>query len=151
MPEIWFYHLMSQSLDRALPTLLERSMERGWRAVVQTGDEERAQALDELLWTFSDESFLAHGRAPDADADSHPIWLTCGRENPNSAEIRFYVGGADVREAVGENYQRVILMFDGNDDEQVTTAREQWRWLKQQGATLAYWRQGDDGRWEKMD
>ena len=151
MVEIWFYHLLSQSLERALPNLLERALSRGWRAVVQAADEERVKALDDLLWTFSDESFLAHGRASDGDGALQPVWLTSGKENPNGAQIRFYVGGADIREALGQDYSRAVLIFDGNDDEAVAAAREHWRWLKQQSAPLAYWRQGEDGRWEKMD
>lgn len=149
MAEVWFYHLQRQSLERALPGLLERSLQRGWRAVVQAISEERIQALDELLWTYSDESFLAHGRKRDGDPQLQPVWLTSGPENPNGAAIRFLVEGADPREAARSEYERVIVIFDGADDQQVLTAREQWRQLKEQGAALAYWRQGEDGRWEK--
>ena len=67
MADIWFYHLMRQPLERVLPPLLEKSLERGWRAVVQTASEERLRALDDHLWTYSDESFLAHGTAGDGD------------------------------------------------------------------------------------
>ena len=74
--EIWFYHLTRQPLDRALPTLLERSLERGWRAGVQATSEERVAALDEWLWTYSEESFLAHGVTRDGDFENQPIFLT---------------------------------------------------------------------------
>jgi DNA polymerase III subunit chi len=152
MPEIWFYHLMGQSMERALPILLERTLARGWRAVVEAADEERLQALDELLWTYSDETFLAHGRASDGDPDLQPIWLTCGPDNPNSAQVRFFVGGAPTRVDADQGYERIILMFDGADDEQVAAAREQWRALRNSGeGKLSYWRQAEDGRWTKMD
>ena len=61
MTEILFYHLHRQPLERVLPTLLERSLERGWRVVVQASSEERVEALDAHLWTFRDDSFLPHG------------------------------------------------------------------------------------------
>lgn len=35
MTEILFYHLQQQPLEKVLPTLLEKSLERGWRVVVQ--------------------------------------------------------------------------------------------------------------------
>lgn len=149
MPEIWFYHLQRQSLERALPKLLERSLERGWRAVVQAVTAERLQALDDLLWTYSDESFMAHGLARDGDADLQSVWLTDGPENPNAAAIRFFVEGAVPGLAASAEYERMIVIFDDADEEQVVAAREQWRKLKEQGAALAYWRQGEDGRWEK--
>ena len=151
MPEIWFYHLVSQSLESALPILLERTLARGWRAVVEAPDEERIAALDSLLWTYSDESFLAHGGGGDADGEMQPIWLTCGPDNPNGAQVRFFVGGAALRAGGEGAYERLVLMFDGNDEEQVVAARDQWRRLKDSGATLSYWRQDDDGRWTKMN
>ncbi|MFL4968611.1 MAG: DNA polymerase III subunit chi, partial [Xanthobacteraceae bacterium] len=39
MTEILFYHLQGQPLDRVLPNLLERSLERGWRIVVQAASD----------------------------------------------------------------------------------------------------------------
>ena len=61
MTEVLFYHLQNMPLERVLPPLLEKSLERGWRVVVQTASEERADALDSHLWTYRDDSFLPHG------------------------------------------------------------------------------------------
>jgi len=49
MTEVLFYHLQGQPLERVLPTLLERSLERGWRVVVQSSSEERVEALEKRL------------------------------------------------------------------------------------------------------
>ena len=49
--EIFFYQLMSKPLEKALPQLLERSVERGWNVVLQTRTQEKCVALNELLWT----------------------------------------------------------------------------------------------------
>ena len=68
MTEILFYHLERQALDAVLPALLERTLERGWRAVVQSGSAERVTALDQLLWTYRADSFLAHGSPRDPHA-----------------------------------------------------------------------------------
>ena len=78
-----------------MPGLLERSLERGWRAVVQTGTEERRDALDAHLWTFRDDSFLAHATDREARLEEQPVVLTTGAGNPNGAEIRFLVDGAE--------------------------------------------------------
>jgi DNA polymerase III subunit chi len=149
--EIWFYHLLGQRLDRALPALLERALAQGWRAVVQASSEERLEALDEVLWTYADASFLAHGRARDGDADMQPVYLTCGDENPNAARLRLFVDGADLAGsfAAAAAYERAILLFDGNDSDQLAAARSQWKALKARGFTLAYWQQNEAGGWEK--
>src|SRR5262245_29730254 len=76
MTEFLFYHLQAQPVERVLPALLEKSMERGWRVVVQTSSEERIDALDAQLWTFREDSFLPHGTFRDPTAADQPVLLT---------------------------------------------------------------------------
>jgi len=153
MPEIWFYHLQHQPLERALPSLLEKALERGWRVVVQAAADERLDALDDMLWTYAEASFLAHGRARDGDAELQPIYLTTGVENPNGARLRLFIEAADVVALLsaepGKTYERLILLFDGGDEDQLASARAQWKLLKEQGYILAYWQQSERGAWEK--
>ena len=150
--EIWFYHLTRQRLDQTLPGLLERSAQRGWKAVVQARSPERLRSLDDLLWTWSEESFLTHGTAAEGHAELQQVFLTTGAENPNGALVRFFVESADIVETIGagEGYERLILMFDGNDEEELQAARGQWKALKAQGRALSYWKQSESGGWEKM-
>ena len=94
MTEVLFYHLTESTLEDALPGLLERSVERGWRAIVQTGTEDRRDALDGHLWTYRDDSFLAHATDREPHPAEQPILLTTGEGNPNGSKIRFLVDGA---------------------------------------------------------
>ena len=75
MTEVLFYHLQDMSLENVLPPLLEKSLERGWRVVVQSTSEERAEALDAHLWTYSDDLFLPHATWRAGDAGDQPIVL----------------------------------------------------------------------------
>ena len=145
--EILFYQLERQPLDQVLPGLLERTLERGWRAVVQAGSPERLEALDGLLWTYREESFLAHGTAPDGFADQQPIFLTTSEEAPNGAAVRFLVDGADCTGLSA--YERVVYLFDGRDEDARAKAREQWKAAKAAGHAVTYWQQNERGRWEK--
>jgi DNA polymerase-3 subunit chi len=43
MTEVLFYHLQRRPLESALPQLLEKSLERGWRVIVQAATEERIE------------------------------------------------------------------------------------------------------------
>jgi DNA polymerase III subunit chi len=150
--EIWFYHLQSQSLERVLPTLIEKSLEKGWRVALQARSEERLEALDSWLWTFSDESFLAHGRAGDGEPNLQPVYLTTGIENPNGAALRLLVEGAKIGPALinesVENYVRVVALFDGNNAEELSHARAQWKEVRELGFAPTYWQQSANGRWE---
>lgn len=147
MTEVLFYHLTVSTLDDALPGLLERSVSRGWRAVVQTASEERRNAVDTLLWTYRDDSFLAHGLDTEPNSAEQPIVLTTGQGNPNNSQIRFLVDGAPPPDL--SVYERGVLMFDGHDEAQLSDARSHWRYLKEQGHAVTYWQQTDDRRWER--
>jgi DNA polymerase-3 subunit chi len=148
MTEILFYHLHRQPLERVLPTLLEKSLERGWRVVVQAASEERVEALDAHLWTFRDESFLPHGTARDDEAREQPIVLTVDDDNPNGATVRFLLDGAGVP-ADAAAYQRIVLLFDGEDPDALAAARTRWSEAKAGGFDVTYWQPDQDGRWQR--
>ncbi len=69
MSEIGFYHLRTLPLERALPSILERALAAGHRIVVMAGSPERVEHLNDLLWTYSEASFLPHGSARDGNAE----------------------------------------------------------------------------------
>ena len=151
MAEVWFYHLERRALEQVLPGMVEKSLERGWNAVIEAPGEERVAALDTLLWTWSDESFVPHGTARDGEPERQPVYLTAGTENPNRAKVRFCVDGADPSAALAADasYDRVAVLFDGNDDEAVALARRQWSALKGTTHDRAYWQADGNGRWAK--
>lgn len=146
-PEIWFYHLERSSLDQVLPTLLEKTIERGWRAMIKSSHSHRLDEVDETLWTFRDDSFLPHGRADQPHAERQPVLLSETGENLNGAQALFIVDDAELGGT--EGFERCFIIFDGRDEPVLQHARGRWKALKGQGANLAYWRQTDEGRWEK--
>jgi len=148
MTEILFYHLQHQPLERVLPTLLEKSLERGWRVVVQTASEERAEALDAHLWTFRDDSFLPHGTWREGEAREQPILLTLHDDNPNGARVRFLIDGAPLPADVAA-YDRIVLIFNGEDPDAVDAARARWSEAKQNGFAVTYWQPDERGRWQR--
>jgi DNA polymerase-3 subunit chi len=148
MTEILFYHLQHQPLEKVLPALLEKSLERGWRVVVQAASEERVEALDAHLWTFRDDSFLPHGTWREPEAREQPILLTLDDGNPNGAAVRFLLDGAPVPPDAG-SYERIVLLFDGEDPDAVAIARERWSEAKRNGFDVTYWQPDEHGRWQR--
>lgn len=149
MTEMLFYHLKGQTPEQVLPSLLQRSLERGWRAVVQASTEERVEALDAYLWTWRDDSFLPHGTWREAEASQQPIVLTINEDNPNGAIVRFLVeGAAPPRDA--SQYRRVVLLFDGEDPDAVEAARARWSEAKSAGFEVTYWQADDSGAWRRQ-
>src|SRR6202522_3186608 len=114
MTEVLFYHLQNMSLESVLPPLLEKSLERGWRVVVQSTSQERTDALDAHLWTYRDDSFLPHATWRAGDAQDKPILLAVEGGTPNRAKARFLIGSARLPAESG-GYERVVLVFNGDD------------------------------------
>jgi DNA polymerase III subunit chi len=149
MTEILFYHLKGQTPEQVLPALLQKSLERGWRVVVQASSEERVEALDAHLWTWRDDAFLPHGTWRDAETAEQPIVLTINEENPNGATVRFLVDGASLSgDAVG--YERIVLLFDGDDPDALEAARARWSAAKAAGTEATYWQSDENGRWRRQ-
>jgi DNA polymerase III subunit chi len=148
MTEFLFYHLQAQPVERVLPGLLEKSLDRGWRVAVHTSSEERVDALDAHLWTFREDSFLPHGTFREPTAGDQPVLLTVEDHNPNGATVRFLIDRAPMPADV-EQYHRVVLLFDGNDDEAVAEARDHWQSAKGRGFAVTYWQADESGRWQR--
>lgn len=146
MAEIRFYHLERRRLDDVLPRMAALAVERGWRAIIRAGSEERVEQLTGLLWTYDDESFLPHGSKADGAGELQPLWLTAGDDNPNGADTVFFVDGA--RPAAVDGLRLAIVIFDGNDEAAVAAAREDWKSLRAAGHAMSYWQQDESGKWQ---
>lgn len=146
MAEALFYHLTAQRLEKALPGLVEKTLERGQRAVIRAGNPERIEALDLLLWTYRDDSFLPHGTSGTASPQRQPVFLTATDDMPNTPDVLFLVDMADTADFGG--VARTVVMFDESDDAAKDFARGQWLRAKDQ-VSATYWKQDPDGRWIK--
>jgi len=145
--EVWFYHLEQATLDRVLPELLEKTLARGWRALVRATSQERLDHLDGWLWSFRDDSFLPHGLASEGDAERQPILLTASDGNPNAAQALFILDGAECGPL--DAFERCVILFDGRDPAAVEEARRRWKAFKEQNTPISYWQQNERGGWEK--
>ena len=150
MTEVLFYHLQNMSVENVLPPLLEKSLERGWRVVVQAASQERADALDAHLWTYRDDSFLPHATWRNGDAQDQPIILAVEDGNPNGANIRFLIDNAAMPQD-SASYERMVLLFNGDDPDALGAARAAWTDCKSRGFDVTYWQADEMGRWRRRD
>jgi DNA polymerase-3 subunit chi len=146
--EVRFHHLERLRVDQALPRLLERALEEGRRVLVRASSDEMVAALNERLWTYDDTSFLPHGAAGDGDPMTQPVFLTSELTNPNAATMLVRLAGVEA-DAADEAFDLVVLMFEGRDEAALAHARGEWRRLKDEGRAISYWRESDEGGWER--
>jgi DNA polymerase-3 subunit chi len=147
MAEIFFYHLGEEPLERILPGLIKRGLERRLRMAIETTTPERLPKLSELLWAFEDVAFLPHGFGDDAP-EHQPLWLCADSQNPNGATYRFFVDGAMPQSL--EGLDRALILFDSNSEEALTSARAEWKKRKAEGHAISYWKQDDNGKWKNQ-
>ncbi len=148
MAEVGFYHLTKSALEPALGQLLTKVLKSGKRAVVMASSAERVEALTKGLWTYRTDSFLPHGSSKDGHAEEQPVYLTEKPDVPNGASVLILVDNASV-DPVPVGIERVLIMFDGQDQASLTHARASWKAYQEKGEKLVYWQQNDRGGWIK--
>jgi DNA polymerase III subunit chi len=148
--ECWFYHLERASVEAALPTLVEKCLQRGWPVRVASPVPERLEALDGLLWSWRDDSWLPHGLAAGGPDDARQPVLLGPEEtgNVNGARALFRLDGAGAGDLSG--IERTFVLFDGRSEEAVARAREDFRAARSEGHDMAYWKQDGDGPWTRQ-
>lgn len=145
--ELWFYHLERSALEAALAPLLERSLQRGWRALVVSPLAQRLTDLDLALWTYRDDSFLPHGRSDQPNPARQPVLLSEVVEPLNQAQVLFALDGANP--GPPGPFARSCILFDGRDPAALAAARGQWKAAKALGYVPVYWQEAASGKWEK--
>ena len=152
MTETLFYHLERRSLEEVLPGRVEKSRQRGWKALIRADTADRADTLDTLLWTYDDQSFLPHAQLGDGEAARQPVLITVEEGNPNAAEIVFFVGGARPSDWAGLSaLSRIVMLFDGRDEVALASARAAWKEAKGAGHDVTYWKENLSGKFEKQN
>lgn len=149
MTDVRFYHLTRTTLETALPQMLEKTLDRGQKAVVMAGSEDRVEALNNHLWVYRERSFLPHGSARDGWPERQPVWLTTKDERPNEAEVLFLTDGATSQDL--GRYQLCAVLFDGKNPDAVSRARESWVGYRDAGHNVTYWQQDERGRWNQKN
>ncbi len=138
-----------QSLDQALPELLEKTLARGWKALMRATERDRVDHLDGWLWSYRRRRLPAARtrRRADGREPRQPVLITLSMENPNGADALFLIDGAEGGEIGG--FKRCLVLFDGRDEAAVAGARRNWSGFKASGAAVSYRRQGESGGWRK--
>ena len=146
MTDVWFYHLEKQPLEHVLPRIVAKAIERGLPLVIETPSQDHITKISDMLWAAEDVAFLPHGFEGDGQDEMQPVWLTSGSENPNDSKMRIYTHGAIPSDI--SMLSRAMLMFDGNDQQALDSARAEWKRHKADGHSVSYWRQDESGKWQ---
>lgn len=148
MPEWWFYHLSRSPLETAIPPLLIKCLERGWRVLAISPSAARRGALDAALWVYDEASFVPHGQAEadGLDPARQPVLISPSADNLNGADIALLMDGAEL--APNAAFTRCMVMFDGDDVAVRDKARQQYKAASDNGCVARYFQQAARG-WQE--
>lgn len=131
------FYLLGNSGDRRETfacRLVDKAYRLGHRVYVLAPDAASAQDLDELLWTFSQGSFVPHAIEPAAnDNDNPPVLIGHAEPPPSFHDV--LVSLADEVPSWFSRFERVAELVDG-DESGKTRARERFRFYRERGYPL---------------
>lgn len=148
MTTIQFYHLLSTPLTHALPKLMEKALQAGYRAVIVAGSDTQLAALDDALWTADAASFIPHGSDQDGAPEEQPIYLTLRHEAIDGTGVLVITDGSSCSQP--GQYEKILDMFDGHDEAAVEAARTRWKAYREADYPLHYIQQQPGGGWKCM-
>ena len=110
--------------------LAEKAHDQGLRVAVRTSSPTETAELDELMWTFSDRSFVPHEVAGSGAPGGAPVLLTTDVDPQGPADV--LVNLADDVPPWYARYARVAELVGGGDASR-QAGRERFRFYREQG------------------
>ena len=149
MGQIDFYQIGQAGLEPVLLMLLKKTLTAKKKALILCPIP-AANAIDDSLWSYDAESWIAHGLNDADGAEYCNVWISTNMAtNPIKAEFLFMVHGSVP--ASWDGIVRSFYLFDGRSDAQLQQARDQWKeWQGLANSKLGYFSQNAHGGWNKM-
>jgi len=136
MTQVDFYILKDNS-ERAQNLLTcrlsEKAYKQGRQVFINTDTSEQLKQLDDMLWTFTTNSFLPHGRYEEDSDSTHPVLLGHAVEPEGPSDVLVNLS-SDVP-VFFSRFNRVAELV-GGDEAQRQAARERYRFYQDRGYTL---------------
>ena len=147
MTQIIFYSSAPLRVENTLFTLIEKSLEKGFKSLLLFLDKENCSAIDEKLWTYKQNSFLPHLSECEEISNEIdiPIYLTTKNENPYEAELLFSIDGS-IPDNIN-NLERLIIIIDANDKILLEKYKKYYLDINKKFEDIVFYKSDDDGKW----
>ncbi|MFN5233980.1 MAG: DNA polymerase III subunit chi [Burkholderiaceae bacterium] len=135
MTRIDFHSKIPDKLQYAC-RLIRKAQVANTKLVVFAADQNQLAEIDALLWTFSEQDFLAHVQAGDELAAQTSIILTddCERPLPHHHAL------INLSRRTPDYFARFERMFElvSNDEQDLIAGRERYKYYQQRGYPLTH-------------
>ena len=131
-PQIDFYVLQEQSPGSRFKLacrIVEKAYRLGHRVYLRTSNSDDTNVLDDLLWTFSQNSFVPHQLSAESDSRESPVVIG---EHPPAADTDVVISVADDPVSDFTAYPRIVEIVGCEDDEKAS-GRNRFRYYREHG------------------
>ncbi len=134
MTKVDFYQLPADSQDERqlfACRLAEKAFRQGLDVYLHTGNQQQAEAMDELLWSFRSHSFLPHGLMTEPQA------INIGFGNDPGGHHQLLINLSNTIPDFFSRFERVSEIIV--DQEQLKVAgRQNYKFYKDRGYALSF-------------
>jgi len=130
MPQVDFYILQTQNpleRERFACKLAEKAWQQNYRVFIYAESSTHAQQLDNLLWTFRQDSFIPHEIYIDSVQSTMPIYIGYGSRI--ATEMTALINLTDTVPNFFFQYQRIAEIVE-NTETAKSLGRERYRFYR---------------------
>jgi len=136
MPQVDFYILQTLNpleRERLACKLAEKAWQQNYRVFIYAESSTHAQQLDNLLWTFRQDSFVPHEILVDSVQPTMPIYIGYGSRI--ATEMTALINLTDTVPDFFFQYQRIAEIVE-NTETAKSSGRERYRFYRDKGLEL---------------
>ncbi len=135
MTEIKFYVGRSDNLKSRLLLacqLTQKALDHNLHVYIHTDSPETVEQLDDLLWTWNEDSFIPHGLARDEG-----VKVVLGYDYEPIEQCDYLINLSNGRPTFFGRFERMAEILD-QDQEILTKGRDRYRFYQDRGYKLDY-------------
>ncbi len=141
-----FYKISENDFYKMLPKLLESIVARGNKILILTEDEEQIKSLDDLLWLYTQLSFLPHATYKDQFKEDNAIYITNSeQDNANHSNFIAIISENYIFK-VNSNFEKYLFFYN---ERTVNLAKERAKKFVEMGGVCNFITQDRLGQWIK--
>lgn len=139
MPTVDFFEVRGRRWEEALCQRVEEEQAAGQRVYVWASSEAQSRGIDDLLWTFRDDSFVPHSLWQGENPFDEAVAVGWQPGNPNRASCLVLARDASASEI--KSFDRVIDFAPVDDPALRDAARVRFRTFRDAGFAVTFHRE----------
>ena len=137
MAEVLFVETSARRMEMRACEIAQENYAQGKRVQIVVVDQEQAERLDDLLWTFKPDSFVPHGLwLGSSDEPEQPVVITSRDEAVKGMDCLVMIGYSDVD--LVRQFSHVFHLVVTDNQERLDNSRRYWTLLKDAGFSLRH-------------